>query len=518
MSISESQLDRNTIKRGFFAPNDSDSESEDEQFYTQSQSNTVSNLSRGGGCIPTIELKADLLDRYNEWEIKKRNQSYGHDEILQKQFERLALQRAESLRKSQQQILESNNKQMNDIKKAVTEWISKDKLLHNVSKSPEDTFLKEKEARNKRIEDAIRLEKENSEKKSKANAAKAAAKAKEEEEKANAEKAKAKAEQDKIQAEKALQVKKAAMKHSSVYSAQGLEEYNEYFETIKIYRELYKPALMDDTFRKSFFKVKKDITRNVSQLQYKPSVVLEKAKNVFEIVDKTRNQSKEAFNILLNHLAKVILLQAEQEIAATPMAAYFLGRFATLITGHIPELFPYLIARLYKRAPILIPHYHDGNPDLSADELRTLMRYKYEDKRKQGIFESYEKYELRQNSYVMFFAGWLQVEPGPGQPANMLSIGKGWVWLARICNMPPRNVTASILRSFLEVAGQRLLREYPTQMPKIMQYLQTVMLPLIQRDTTNQGAAGKIRLEVYLTECAKANNIIAIPDFIEKKM
>ncbi|KAL0077952.1 GLE1-like protein-domain-containing protein [Phycomyces blakesleeanus] len=308
------------------------------------------------------------------------------------------------------------------------------------------------------------------------------------------------------------------MKHSSVYSAQGLEEYNKYFETIKTYRELYKPALMDDNFRKSFFKIKKDVTRNVSQLQYKPSVVLEKAKNVFDILDKTKKQSNEAFNILLNHLSKAILLQAEQEIAATTMAAYFLGRFATLITGYIPELFPYLIARLYKRAPILIPHYHDGNPDLSADELRKLMRYKYEDKMKKDIFESYEKYEMRQNSYVMFFAGWLQVEPGPGQPANMLGVEKGWTWLARICNMPPRNVTASILRSFLEVAGQRLLREYPTQMPKIMQYIQTIMLPLIQRDTTNQGAAGKIRLEVYLKECAHANNIIAIPDFIEKKV
>jgi hypothetical protein len=64
---------------------------------------------------------------------------------------------------------------------------------------------------------------------------------------------------------------------------------------------------------------------------------------------------------MLNFLAKTFLLQARQEIHATPFAAYFLGRFAYLLCATIPEFTDYLLGRLMKRCQYLIPRYHDDD-------------------------------------------------------------------------------------------------------------------------------------------------------------
>lgn len=75
-----------------------------------------------------------------------------------------------------------------------------------------------------------------------------------------------------------------------------------------------------------------------------------------------KNQSEDAFQVMLNFLAKVFLLQVKQEIHATPHAAYFLARFAYLLCSTIPEFLDYLMGRLLKRCPYLIPQYHDDDP------------------------------------------------------------------------------------------------------------------------------------------------------------
>jgi hypothetical protein len=75
-----------------------------------------------------------------------------------------------------------------------------------------------------------------------------------------------------------------------------------------------------------------------------------------------KQQSADAFEVMLNFLAKVFLLQVKQEIHATPHASYFLARFAYLISSTIPEFLDYLMGRLLKRCPYLIPQYHDDDP------------------------------------------------------------------------------------------------------------------------------------------------------------
>lgn len=81
-----------------------------------------------------------------------------------------------------------------------------------------------------------------------------------------------------------------------------------------------------------------------------------------------QGQSQEAFEVLLNFLAKAFLEQVKQEVHATPFAAYFLARFAYLLVSTIPAFLDYLMGRLFKRCPYLIPQYHDDNHVRPQDE------------------------------------------------------------------------------------------------------------------------------------------------------
>lgn len=107
---------------------------------------------------------------------------------------------------------------------------------------------------------------------------------------------------------------------------------------------------------------KRTINRTVSQLQSDHRVVLEKFNVLHAHIMSIKQTSNDAFEVMLNHLAKTFLAQVKQEIHATNHAAYFLARFAYLMIAAIPEFLDYLLGRLMKRCQYLIPKYHDDDP------------------------------------------------------------------------------------------------------------------------------------------------------------
>ncbi|KAF7728914.1 Nuclear pore complex nucleoporin component [Apophysomyces ossiformis] len=339
------------------------------------------------------------------------------------------------------------------------------------------------------------------------------------EEKAKAEKEKKEKErkEEEIRRQEAAEKeRKERLSQSIATSAKGLEEYKEYFATIENFRANIKPLLKEPGFRKQCFEARRLIKRTIIQLQYKHEVIFEKYCILRDHLLNTKNQSMEAFHVMLNHTAKVFLLQARQEINATPFAAYFLGRFATLLCSSIPELSNYLIARLFKWCPYLIPQYHDDNPNLSHDEIRKLLRYEYDEDNK--TFEPFLPYLERQKCFVMFFAALIQTVPDPGQPPNPFSISKGWIWLARTCNMPPREVSPALIQSFLEIAGKRMLQTYPHQFPKLLRVILGHIVPAIPLQHNHDNKADIARLEIYLKTFFETGELKSIPEAIEPKV
>ncbi|RCH98300.1 hypothetical protein CU098_000448, partial [Rhizopus stolonifer] len=219
------------------------------------------------------------------------------------------------------------------------------------------------------------------------------------------------------------------------------------------------------------------INRTVSQLQHSHAVVLEKYQFLSQHLLGIKQQSQDAFEVLLNHLAKVFLAQVKQEIHATDYAAYFLARFAYLMCAAMPEFVDYLMGRLLKRCPYLIPRYHDDDPTLSADEIRSRLRYTYSNKEKK-IMETFLEHAENQKCYVMFYGALAQTLPDPGQPENPFPIKHAWIWLARICNMPPREITPFLVDGMLEIVTVRLLQAYPHQTPKLLRLIRETICPL----------------------------------------
>ncbi|KAG0171818.1 Nuclear pore complex nucleoporin component, partial [Apophysomyces sp. BC1034] len=336
------------------------------------------------------------------------------------------------------------------------------------------------------------------------------------EEKTKAEKEKKDREEQENEARKreaAEKERKERMAQSVATSTKGLEEYKEYYATIDNYRANIKPLLKQPEFRKQCFEARRLIKRTIIQLQYKHEVILEKYCVLRDHLLNTKNQSIEAFHIMLNHTAKVFLLQARQEIHATPFAAYFLGRFATLLCSSIPELQNYVIARLFKWCPYLIPQYHDDNPNISHTEIKKLLRYEYDEDTKK--FEQFIPYLERQKCFVMFYAALVQTVPDPGQPPNPFPIARGWTWLARTCNMPPREVSPALIQSFLEIAGKQMLKTYPHQLPKVLRIILDNIVPTIPMQHNYDNKADIARLEIYIKTFFETGELKAVPEAME---
>lgn len=75
-----------------------------------------------------------------------------------------------------------------------------------------------------------------------------------------------------------------------------------------------------------------------------------------------KQKSSDAFEVMLNALAKVVLKLVRKEVDPSPHTVYYLARFSFLICVTVPEFLDYLLARLFKRCPYLIPQYHDDDP------------------------------------------------------------------------------------------------------------------------------------------------------------
>ena len=77
-----------------------------------------------------------------------------------------------------------------------------------------------------------------------------------------------------------------------------------------------------------------------------------------------------------------------------------------------------------------------------------------------------------------------------GGPPFDKDLAIAWTWCADIANLPPRsNISSVLLRIYLDEAGELMLKAYPTQFPKIIRYIQTHYLPLLEKVTSDDEIA-----------------------------
>lgn len=117
---------------------------------------------------------------------------------------------------------------------------------------------------------------------------------------------------------------------------------------------------------------------------------------------------------------------------------------------------------------------------------------------------------------MYFFAALVQMKPGPGEPENVYGIKYGWMWLARICNEPPRAITANLLEAFLHVAAQDLLQAYPRQARKLLQLIYEQVLPKIPRTRDNTSPVAELQRK--LEQFFKTGIYPKLPEQMEEQL
>ncbi|GAA5809357.1 hypothetical protein MFLAVUS_002765 [Mucor flavus] len=311
---------------------------------------------------------------------------------------------------------------------------------------------------------------------------------------------KAEKEQKELEAKerKEKEIKKLKEMQDSDASLSGLEYFKKYYAKIEQYRDTFKPKLQDAAFSKAWFKRKSGIRRTISQLTSNHEFIFTKYKDIYALLMSIKQESNDAYEITLNYLAKEILGQVAQDVANKPYCAYIYARFTYMICSSIPEFTDYLLGRLYKRCPYVVPQFYDGDPNISDKELRAKLRYTYSDK-KEKILETFLIHGERNRGFIMFYVGLCQTIPDPGHPPNPFAIKDAWLYLVRLLNMSLRAITPFLVIAVLDIAGKRLLESYPNQMPKIFRMLRNTVLPMMIADVHSDAKSAVQQIDIFLS-------------------
>lgn len=118
----------------------------------------------------------------------------------------------------------------------------------------------------------------------------------------------------------------------------------------------------------------------------------------------------------------------------------------------------------------------------------------------------------------MFYGALCQTLPDPGQPENPFPIKHAWIYLARICNMPPREITPFLIMGLLEVSAKRLVEAYPNQTPKALTLLANTIIPLFPKSDDDANVSVIRRLEMFLNDYFKTGVPQCIPEQLASKV
>jgi hypothetical protein len=132
--------------------------------------------------------------------------------------------------------------------------------------------------------------------------------------------------------------------------------------------------------------------------------------------------------------------------------------------------------------------------------------------------ETFLQHAEGQKCYVMFYGALCQTLPDPGQPENPFPIKHAWIYLARICNMPPREITPFLIMGLLEVSAKRLLEAYPHQTPKVFRLLAQTIIPLFPKSDDDGNVSVTKRLEMFLGGYFQTGVPECVPESLPSKV
>lgn len=208
-------------------------------------------------------------------------------------------------------------------------------------------------------------------------------------------------------------------------------------------------------------------------------------------------------------VAKKIVQQGSQQVSSNHNAAFPIATVAIGIWSAFPEVGELILAHFYKECPFLVPLYIPQSEGMSDADYFQSLGYICQD----GEIEPRDKFLKRISGTIRLYAAIVSSLPPKGaSPNHPHGVAYGWMWLARILNLPPKaDYTATAIFEFLEVAGHALLKQYRNQFWKLVFVLISEMLPKIEQITAPSQSGPVVRLKSFL-EKAYRSRLMEIPE------
>ncbi|ORX42133.1 GLE1-domain-containing protein [Piromyces finnis] len=411
-------------------------------------------------------------------------------EKTQKNLNKLTLWGKTIREKETQKMNKSNDLMNKEIEECIKYKKQQEELIEKKKKEEQEKKLKEeKEKKEQELQRQKKLEQEKLEKEK-------ALKQKQEQE------AKLKEQQEIIKKEE--QNRKAAANDTlnSFGNQKAIEEAQLYIDEIKKIKSDIRPAVKENkTWKNQTFKLKMKITTRVGQITNTRESVNEISNALNDVLNQGKQISNEAYYWLMDFLGKAIMKQSEKEVSLNKSMAFPMAQIINIIFDNHESFFKIFMGRLYKKCIYLIPRYGYKTKDKTDEQCLKEIGYK---KTSDGM-EKESRYNERMEGMISLFSALIQTTNKSGN--SKLDMKTGWSWLARILNMPPRQITSLALITFLEIAGNEMINVYGRQMHKILKFIMNVYIPMAPKESI----AATTRLKLFIEEYNKKGGRIDPP-------
>ncbi|ORY43292.1 GLE1-domain-containing protein [Rhizoclosmatium globosum] len=262
-----------------------------------------------------------------------------------------------------------------------------------------------------------------------------------------------------------------------------------FFGVIQNIKANVKPAVVNNPAFSASRMQRMKINQAVGQITRSKQKMMDVARVIHGFLSTAQQKDASYYQYLLDVTAKSFVLQADTEVSVHAIKAPALAQVASMLIEKHPDLLAVLLGRLMKRCPYTVPMYFKRLEGESEDEFLKRCRYK---QMEEGVWESEERYNERMCGMIRFYAGLTQIKTNSG----MYDIDFGWQWMARVLNINPRKITPQLVCSFLEIAGNSIMKTYKRQAEKLFVYLYKVFLPKMM----TLSVPSAMKLQLFLEE------------------
>ncbi|KAK3721642.1 hypothetical protein QZH41_003664 [Actinostola sp. cb2023] len=205
-----------------------------------------------------------------------------------------------------------------------------------------------------------------------------------------------------------------------------------------------------------------------------------------------------------NLLALKIVQQGSQQVSSNHNAAFPLASVVIGIWCAFPDVGELVLGHFYSQCPFLVPMYMPQPEGMSDKDYFKSLGYLCED----GEIEPRDKYLKRISGTIRLYAAIVSSVPPRGSSTNHPhGITYGWMWLARILNLPPKpDYTATALFEFLDITGHALQKQYRSQFWKLILVIVRELIPKIRQITAPSQSGPIVRLESFLEKAFQSRS------------